>query len=132
MKATGCLYRDGVWSICAYPFKNNGPITMRHDVMLTPTPPPPGLLRTGHLPTPGPFPSFHTHAASSQNKTTQQVLMKKKKADWLTCLQLKRVVKACSRFYTCISSLLIKPELHREIGAIDVSQRFLVIESNFC
>ena len=43
--------------------------------MLTPTP---GLLRTGHLPTPGPFPSFHTHAASSQNKTTQQVLMKKK------------------------------------------------------
>ena len=46
--------------------------------------------------------------------------------------KLKRVVKACSRFYTCISSLLIKPELHREIGAIDVSQRFLVIESNFC
>ena len=24
------------------------------------------------------------------------------------------VVKACSRFYTCISSLLIKPELHSE------------------
>ena len=27
------------------------------------------------------------------------------------------------------SSLLIKPESHSEIGAIDVNQRFLVIES---
>ena len=41
---------------------------------------------------------------------------------------------ACSRFYmyVCISSLLIKPELRSEIGAIDVNQRVLVIESNFC
>ena len=47
--------------------------------------------------------------------------------------KLKRVVKAFSRFYACISSLLIKPKLLRsEIGAIDVNQRFLVIESNFC
>ena len=47
--------------------------------------------------------------------------------------KLKRVVKVCSRFYACISSLLIKPKLlHSEIGAIDVNQRFLVIESNFC
>ena len=38
--------------------------------------------------------------------------------------KLKRVVKACSRFYACVSSLLIKPELHSEIGAIDVNQRF--------
>ena len=46
--------------------------------------------------------------------------------------KLKRVVKACSRFYACISSLLIKPKLlHNEIGAIDVNQRFLVIESYF-
>ena len=46
--------------------------------------------------------------------------------------KLKRVVNAWARFYACISSLLIKPELHSEIGAIDVNQRFLVIESNFC
>ena len=47
--------------------------------------------------------------------------------------KLKRVVKAGSRFYAFISSLLIKPKLlHSEIGAIDVNQRFLVIESNFC
>ena len=46
--------------------------------------------------------------------------------------KLERVVKACSRFYACISSLLIKPELHSEIGAIDVNQRVLVFESNFC
>ena len=40
--------------------------------------------------------------------------------------------QASSRFYACISSLLIKPELHSEIGTIDVNQRFFVIESNFC
>ena len=38
--------------------------------------------------------------------------------------QLKRFVKACSRFYACMSSLLIKPEL-RGNGAIDVNQRLL-------
>ena len=68
-------------------------------------------------------------AVSYQNITTQRTL--RKKADWLIC-QGQGVVKACSRFYACISSLLIKPELHSEIGAIDVNQRFLVIESNFC
>ena len=31
--------------------------------------------------------------------------------------KLKRFVKACSRFYARISSLLIKPELHSEIGS---------------
>ena len=47
--------------------------------------------------------------------------------------KLKRVVKVCSRFYACISSLLIKPKLlHSEIGAFDANQCFLVIESNFC
>ena len=38
--------------------------------------------------------------------------------------QLKRFVKACSRFYACMSSLLIKPELQGN-GAIDVNQRLL-------
>ena len=33
--------------------------------------------------------------------------------------------------YVYISSLLIKPGVRSEIGAIDVNQRFLVIESNF-
>ena len=74
------------------------------------------------------------HAVSYQKITTQRILLAKK-ADWLIYQgqeKLKRFVKACSRFYACISSLLIKPELHSEIGAIDVNQRFLVIESNFC
>ena len=87
----------------------------------------------GHLPTPGPL-AFDTHAVCYQKITTQRILLGKK-ADWLICQgqeKLKRFVKACSRFYACISSLLIKPELHSEIGAIDVNQRFLVIESNFC
>ena len=47
--------------------------------------------------------------------------------------KLKRIVKACSRFYAYISSLLIKPELHmsetRELSTwINVSS---VIESSF-
>ena len=76
------------------------------------------------------FPGFHTHAVSYQNITTQKVLLKKKQIGSFAKdrNKLKRVVKACSRFYARVSSLHIKPE----IGAIDVSQRFLVIESNFC
>ena len=38
--------------------------------------------------------------------------------------QLKRFVKACCRFYACVSSLLIKPELQGN-GAIDANQRLL-------
>ena len=77
---------------------------------------------------------FDTHAVSYQNITTQKVLLEKKQigSSIKDRNKLKRVVKACSRFYACVSSLLIKPELHSEIGAIDVNQRFLVIESNFC
>ena len=77
---------------------------------------------------------FDAHAVSYQNITTQKVLLEKKQigSSVKDRNKLKRVVKACSRFYACISSLLIKPELHSEIGAIDVNQRFLVIESNFC
>ena len=83
---------------------------------------------------PGHSRGFDTHAVSYQNITTQKVLLEKKQigSSIKDRNKLKRVVKACSRFYACVSSLLIKPELHSEIGAIDVNQRFLVIESNFC
>ena len=69
------------------------------------------------------------HAVSYQNITTQKVLLEKKQIGSFVKdrNKLKRVVKACSRFYAHVSSLHIKP-----IGAIDVNQRFLVIESNFC
>ena len=82
----------------------------------------------------GHFRGFHTHAVSYQNITTQKVLLEKKQIGSFVKdrNKLKRVVKACSRFYAHVSSLHIKPELHSEIGAIDVNQRFLVIESNFC
>ena len=73
-------------------------------------------------------------AASFQNKTTQKVLPKKKKQIGSSVKdrnKLKRVVKACSLFHACISSLLIKSELHHEIGAIaEVNLRFLVIEEH--
>ena len=56
--------------------------------------------------------AFDTHAVSYQNITTQRILLEKK-GDWLIC-QEQEVVKACSRFYASISSLLSKPELHSE------------------
>ena len=78
--------------------------------------------------------AFDTHAVSYHNITTQKVLLEKKQisSSVKDRNKFKRVVKACSRFYAWISSMLIKPGLHSEIGAIDVKQRFLVIESNFC
>ena len=78
--------------------------------------------------------AFDMHAVSYQNITTQKVLLEKKRigSSVKDGNKLKRVVKLCSRFCACISSLLIKAELRSEIGAIDVNQRFFVIESNFC
>ena len=67
---------------------------------------------------------FDTHAVSYQNITTRKILLEP--SDWKynqigssvkDRKQLKRFVKACPRFYVCISSLLIKPELHNEIGS---------------
>ena len=82
------------------------------------------------MPTLGPFP----YAISYQNIITQRVLLEKKQIGLSVKDRNKsmRVLKACSRLYACISSLLIKAKLHSEIGSIDVNQRFLVIESNFC
>ena len=129
---------------------------MHQSIPPAPNPPPPGLLRgicppcqsrgwgickfctargPGICQPPGHSRAFDTHAVSYQNITTQKVLLEKKQigSSVKDRNKLKRDVKVCSRFYACISSLLIKPKLlHSEIGAIDVNQRFLVIESNFC
>ena len=53
--------------------------------------------------------AFDTHAVSYQNITSQKVLLEKKQlgSSVKDRNKLKRVVKACSRFYACISSLLI-------------------------
>ena len=40
-----------------------------------------------------------------------------KQGDWLIRQGEGKIVKACSRFDACISSLLIKPELHNKIGS---------------
>ena len=73
---------------------------------------------------------FDTHAVSYQNITTQKVLLEKKQigSSIKDRNKLKRVVKACSRFYACVFSLLIKPELHSEIGAIKFL--FILFEEN--
>ena len=69
----------------------------------------------GHLPTPS---FWHARGFLSDYNYTEDFI--EKKADWLICQgqeKLKRFVKACSWFYACISSLLIEPELHSEIGS---------------
>ena len=88
----------------------------------------------GHLPTPGPFPSFwHARGFLSEYNLHRRFYWKKKQigSSVKDRNKLKRVVKACSRFYARIF-LHCLSKLHSEIGAIDVNQRFLVIESTFC
>ena len=78
---------------------------------------------------PGPAPNFwqargflseYTYTRSLSNLMgswpTQRILMEKQ-GDWLICQGERKIVKACSRFDACISSLLIKPELHNKIGS---------------
>ena len=75
----------------------------------------------GHLPTPGPFPFKHTRGFPSECNYTEGFTGKKNRigSSVKDRKKLKRVVKACSRFYVCFSSLLIKPKLlHSGIGAI--------------
>ena len=66
----------------------------------------------GHLSTSRLFPSFW-HARGFLSEYNYTVDITGKKADWLI-FQGQGVLKACYWFYACISSLLIKPELHGE------------------
>ena len=91
-------------------------------------------LRAWHLPTPGPFPSFWPASSflSEYNYTegfTEKMQIGSSVKDRN---KLKRVVKACSQFYACISPLLIKQEfIHSKNRSYRCDQHFLVIESNF-
>ena len=62
--------------------------------------------------------AFDAHAVSYQNITTQRILLGKK-ADWLICQGQEKIEEGCKDMFLilCISSLLIKPELHSEIGS---------------
>ena len=93
-----------------------------------PPPPPPGYCGAfAHLVSPGggAFANFALpgarafanpgaipKAVSYQNITTKRSLLEKTSL----LAHLKRVVEACSRFYARISLLLIKTEMHSEIG----------------
>ena len=89
-------------------------------VMHQSIPPPPGLLRGICLPCQSPLANFALPGGRAFANPRAILLagyytegFTGKKADWLIKdrNKLKRVVKACSRFYACISSLLIKLEL---------------------
>ena len=71
---------------------------------------------TGHLPTPGQLASFwHARSFLSEYNYTEGFTGKKQTGSPVKDRnKLKRIVKACSRFYAYISSLLVKPELHSE------------------
>ena len=113
---------------------------MHQSIPAAPSPPPPGLLRgicrlfqsrgwgickfcaargPGICQPRGHSRAFVTQAVSYQNITRQIVLLGKK-ADSVICRgqeKIEEAVQACSWFYACISSLLIKPEFHGEIGS---------------
>ena len=88
----------------------------------------------GHLPTPGPFLSFlHARGFLSENNYTEDFTGKESRLAHLsrTGKKLKRVVKACSSFYAFLHCLSSQNYIAK-LGAINVNQHFLVIESNFC
>ena len=73
--------------------------------------------------------ALDTHVVSYSTITTKRILLEKQ-ADWPICQGREKIEEGCkgiSRFYACISSLLIKPELHIGIWSyLDANQRFLV------
>ena len=71
--------------------------------------------------------AFDAHAVSYQNNimTTQRILLGKK-ANWLICQGQEKIEEGCKGmfFFVCISSLLIKPELHSKIGSYRCESTF--------
>ena len=80
--------------------------------------------------------AFDTHAVSYQNITTQRILLEKK-ADRLICQGQEKIEEGCKsmflilcmHFFIAYQARITKQ--NQELS-IDVNQRFLVIESNFC
>ena len=115
---SGCRCRS-VNSSCAQPPSPLPPATLGHLPTLS-------VLGVGHLqilcaaqgPGIGQPQTFDTHSFLSAYNYTEDFTGKTSRLAHLsrTRKKLKRFVKACSRFYACISSLLIKPELHSEMG----------------
>ena len=112
-------------------------IFMHQSIPAAPSPPPPGLLwgicppcqsrgwgickccaarGPGICQPRGQPRAFDTHAVSSHKILHRGFYWKNKQIGSFVKdgKKLKRFVKACSRFYACISSLLIKPELYSE------------------
>ena len=118
-------------------------IFMHQSIPAAPSPPPPGLLwgicppcqsrgwgickccaarGPGICQPRGQPRAFDMHAVSYQYNYTEDFTGKTSRLAHLsrTAKKLKRFVKACSRFYACIFSLLIKPELHGETWELSV------------
>ena len=112
-------YSNIVYSECRFSVMHQSiPPALRHP------PPPFGLLRgickfctargPGICHPRGHSRAFDTHAVSYRNITTQRGLLEKTQigSSVKERNKFRRVVKACSRFYPCISSFLIKPDSH--------------------
>ena len=84
-----------------------------------------------HLPTPGLFSSFWHARGSYQNITTQRILLEKKQIG--SSVKDRGLSKAmlsilCMHFFNVYQARITL----RNSGAIDVNQRFVFSESNFC
>ena len=89
----------------------------------------------GNLPTPGPFPELLTRTRFPiRNNYTEDFIGKKGRLAHLSRTgKIEEVCKGmflilCMHFLHCLSS----ENYIAKSGGIDVNQRFLVIESNFC
>ena len=75
-----------------------------------------------------------THAVFYQNLTTQRILLEKQE-DWLICHgreKIEEVYKGMSSILCMHFFIAYQPRITwRNSGAIDMNQRFLVIESSF-
>ena len=86
---------------------------------------------TGHLPTPGLFPNFpHARGFLSEYYYTEDITEKKSRFAHLSrtggCKGMLSIL--CMHFFIAYQARIT----YRNSGAIDVNQRFLVSEANFC
>ena len=77
--------------------------------------------------------TFDTHGFLSEYNYTEDFTGKTSRlAHLLRTEKLNRVGNVCSQFYACISSLLIKPELHSEIGIYWQESTFFWLLNQIC
>ena len=90
------------------------------------------VLPGGQAPPRGHSRAFDTHAVSYQFIATKRILLGKK-ADWLICQGQEKIEEGCKGMFLILCMHWLSSQNYTaKSGAVDVNQRFLVIESNIC